>query len=254
MISSAASIGPPTAFHVGVALKVIEAVRRLPKDEQPQQLAETTRHIDQPERRATLDRRHVGLNELAQQEAVHVRHLAHVEENRRLAAFNRRDEPVAKPGGRVALGSHVALLVDDEAQVLNLLRHLLVKDGNYHVLTAANGGEALDVSSKYSQGIDILITDMIMPGMTGLELIEKLQNHPSGRPTFTFLITAYDVPGLNVTARRLKVKEVIVKPVHPERIRQVVLEKGYLTAEQLDKILDVRAMTEGGILGTGSSG
>ena len=34
-------------------------------------------------------------------------------------------------------------------------------------------------------------------------------------------------------------------------IRQVVLEKGYLTAEQLDQILDVRAMTEGGIRGTG---
>lgn len=37
-------------------------------------------------------------------------------------------------------------------------------------------------------------------------------------------------------------------------IRQVVLEKGYLTPEQLDKILDVRAMTEGGIMGMGGGG
>ena len=58
--------------------------------------------------------------------------------------------------------------------------------------------------------------------MTGLELIEKLQKHPAGRPTFSFLVTAYDVPGLKVTARRLKVKDVIVKPVHPERICQII--------------------------------
>jgi hypothetical protein len=83
-----------------------------------EQLSKTTRHVDQPERRASLDRRHMGLNELAQQEAVHVRHLAHVEQNRRLAAFNRRDEPIAKPAGRVALTSHVALPVDDD----NVLR------------------------------------------------------------------------------------------------------------------------------------
>ena len=37
-------------------------------------------------------------------------------------------------------------------------------------------------------------------------------------------------------------------------IRQVVIEKGYLTAEQLDQTLDVRAMTEGGIMGTGGTG
>ena len=72
--------------------------------------------------------------------------------------------------------------------------------------------------------MDILITDMIMPGMSGLELIEKLQNHPAGRPAFSFLMTAYDVPGLRVTAHRLKVKDVIVKPVHPERICQIITQ------------------------------
>jgi CheY-like chemotaxis protein len=69
--------------------------------------------------------------------------------------------------------------------------------------------------------VDILITDMIMPEMTGLELIEKLQNHPGGRPAYTYLVTAYDVPGLKVTANRLKVNDVIIKPVRPERICQI---------------------------------
>lgn len=115
------------------------------------------------------------------------------------------------------------LVVDDHPSTANTLARALAQLGpKVEVLSATSGQEALEHVKDWSA--DILITDMIMPGMTGLELIEKLQHHPSGRPTFTFLVTAYDVPGLNVTARRLKVKEVIVKPVHPERIRQVVLD------------------------------
>ena len=63
---------------------------------------------------------------------------------------------------------------------------------------------------------------MIMPEMTGLELIEQLQKLPAGKPTFSYLITAYEVPGLQVSARRLKVRDIIIKPVHPERICQIV--------------------------------
>jgi len=77
---------------------------------------------------------------------------------------------------------------------------------------------------------------MIMPEMTGLELIEKLQNHPSGRPTFSFLMTAYDVPGLKVTARRLHVKEVIIKPIRPERICQIIAQ----AIEELNQVRPAR--------------
>ncbi len=70
--------------------------------------------------------------------------------------------------------------------------------------------------------VDLLITDMMMPDMNGLQLIEKLQLHPGGRPTYTILITAYDVPGLKESARRLKVNETIIKPFRPEYIRQIV--------------------------------
>ena len=99
---------------------------------------------------------------------------------------------------------------------------------------ATSGHEALE--HVKDGAVDILITDMIMPGMTGLELIEKLQNHPAGRPAFSFLMTAYDVPGLKVTARRLKVKDVIVKPVHPERICQIIIQ----AMEEMDQTRPAR--------------
>ncbi len=112
------------------------------------------------------------------------------------------------------------LVVDDHPNTAATLARALNQLGEgVDVISATSGHDALD--KVRGKGVDILITDMIMPEMTGLELIEKMQNHPGGRPAFTYLITAYDVPGLKVTAHRLKVNEVIVKPVRPERICQI---------------------------------
>jgi signal transduction histidine kinase/DNA-binding response OmpR family regulator len=113
------------------------------------------------------------------------------------------------------------LVVDDHPNTANMLARGISQLGpRVEVVSATSGPEALE---KVAGGaVDVLITDMIMPGMTGLELIEKMQKHPGGRPAFMYLVTAYDVPGLKETARRLKVNEVIIKPIRPERICQIV--------------------------------
>ena len=131
------------------------------------------------------------------------------------------------------------LVVDDHPNTANMLARALSQLGSrVHVISATSGLNALEKVNESSA--DILITDMIMPEMTGLELIEKLQNHPAGRPAFSFLITAYDVPGLKVTARRLKVKEIIIKPVRPERICQIVKQ----AMDELDQAKPVRKKVE----------
>ena len=112
------------------------------------------------------------------------------------------------------------LVVDDHPNTASTLARALSQLGaGVDVISALSGNDALE--KVKTTGVDILFTDMIMPEMTGLELIEKMQKHPAGRPSYTYLVTAYDVPGLKVTAHRLKVNEVIVKPVRPERICQI---------------------------------
>ena len=113
------------------------------------------------------------------------------------------------------------LIVDDHLGTATTLARAVAQIGpGLEVIPATSGEEALE-RVKHAAA-DILITDMIMPEMTGLQLIEKLQNNPAGRPTFSYLITAYDVPGLKLTARRLNVTEVFTKPINPERICQVI--------------------------------
>jgi signal transduction histidine kinase len=119
------------------------------------------------------------------------------------------------------LPSARVLIVDDHPNTaLTLSRAISQLGPGIEVISATNGKTALE---RVRDGaVDLLITDMMMPEMNGLELIEKLKSHPGGRPTYTILITAYDVPGLRESARRLKVDETIIKPVRPERVCQIV--------------------------------
>ena len=91
--------------------------------------------------------------------------------------------------------------MDDHPNTAATLARAIAQLGpKVDVVSATSGYEALE---RVKDGAaDILITDMIMPGMSGLELIEQLQNDPAGRPAFSFLITAYDVLGLRLTAAR----------------------------------------------------
>lgn len=124
------------------------------------------------------------------------------------------------------------LVVDDHLGTATTLARAISQLGpGVDVIPATSGQEALERVKH--DAADILITDMIMPEMTGLQLLERLQNHPAGRPTFSFLITAYDVPGLKLAAHRLHVTEVFTKPVNPERICQVVVQT-------VEKITDAR--------------
>jgi CheY-like chemotaxis protein len=79
----------------------------------------------------------------------------------------------------------VVLVADDERSVLMLLQEFLEKEG-YDVLAANDGNEALSISRAFQKRIDLLITDLDMPGMSGLELARQVSyERPELRMLFT---------------------------------------------------------------------
>lgn len=72
-----------------------------------------------------------------------------------------------------APGSETILLVEDQTDVRTLARHMLQTRG-YIVIEAANGDEAIRLVENYSGEIDLLVSDVIMPGMGGRLLAEKI--------------------------------------------------------------------------------
>jgi two-component system, cell cycle sensor histidine kinase and response regulator CckA len=77
-----------------------------------------------------------------------------------------------KPTGAKGEGERV-LLVEDEAPVRNLVVRVLTR-GGYKVIPAASAEEALDLYHAPEGGADLLLTDVIMPGMSGKELSERI--------------------------------------------------------------------------------
>jgi len=73
-------------------------------------------------------------------------------------------------------GSETILVVEDEEDVRALAIHIL-RDKGYRILEAAHGHEALTLFDKMDYKIDLLLTDVVMPGMSGKELSEKLIRH-----------------------------------------------------------------------------
>jgi two-component system cell cycle sensor histidine kinase/response regulator CckA len=98
--------------------------------------------------------------------------------------FPRVDQPAEKtaPLHRIAdvpRGTETILLSEDEQGVREVAREFL-ESGGYKVLEARDGAEALRVAKEHAGPIDLLVTDMVMPGMNGSELAALLQQQCDG--------------------------------------------------------------------------
>lgn len=82
--------------------------------------------------------------------------------------------PPSSGPGRAVTGTECVLLVEDDDQVRELARAVLQRNG-YAVLSAADGVEALELSTRFPGDIQLLLTDVVMPRMRGPELARRLR-------------------------------------------------------------------------------
>ncbi|MDE6636420.1 MAG: response regulator, partial [Lachnospiraceae bacterium] len=103
------------------------------------------------------------------------------------------------------------IIVEDEIRIREGICNLVERiDDNYEVVAvASNGKDGYDSICEHSP--DIVISDILMPEMNGIEMLEKLKNE--GRMPDTILLSAYSEFSYAQTAIRLGVREYLTKPV-----------------------------------------
>jgi PAS domain S-box-containing protein len=121
----------------------------------------------------------------------------------------------------MALGGEVILVVEDEPSVRAILSRALREQG-YTVLEAAHGREAVAVADNPDTRIDLVIADIVMPGLAGRDLAERLGGMRPGVPVlFTSGYTGHDVVERGLIERDWPF---LAKPVTPEALARKVRE------------------------------
>lgn len=106
------------------------------------------------------------------------------------------------------MAGETVVAVDDRKDSLNFLREYILEPNGYKMIRARNGLEALEIIQK--QQVDLIISDLVMPKMGGLELLESLRE--KGLEIPTILMTFHGSEGTAVQAFRLGARDYIIKP------------------------------------------
>jgi PAS domain S-box-containing protein len=119
-------------------------------------------------------------------------------------------------------GDETILLVEDEEMLLDIVKNLL-EDHGYHVITATDGEEAVRIYSKYSNRIDLVLTDLGLPILDGWQAFLKMKEfNPEAK---VVLASGYLDPEIKAEINEINLKHFIQKPYRPvevlQRIRSV---------------------------------
>jgi two-component system, cell cycle sensor histidine kinase and response regulator CckA len=124
----------------------------------------------------------------------------------------------ATPGARIP---RVILLVEDDPVVRHVVRLLLELEGD-RVLEAKDGEEALTILASHQGQLDLLLTDVMMPGLSGAEVCDKVRAGRPGLPTL--FISGFYPEAVFPNQRLPEASAFLAKPFMPEDLMDAVDE------------------------------
>ena len=127
------------------------------------------------------------------------------------------DAPVSSRSS--ASGNETILLVEDQAGIREVANEYLLQLG-YNVLVAPDGEAAMEVVQSQNQRIDLLVTDLVMPNLTGMEVLERIMEFDPS--TEVILMTAHYSTESAVEAIKKGASDYLNKPVSIAALRQKI--------------------------------
>jgi DNA-binding response OmpR family regulator len=114
------------------------------------------------------------------------------------------------------------LMIDDERDICFLVKQNMEMSGNYKVIIANNGKDGISTASREKP--DLILLDIIMPGMSGFEVLEKLKSRPDTTSIPVVMLTAVGTEESKEKAMSLYNEDYLVKPVRTEALKSKIEE------------------------------
>ncbi|TAF43291.1 MAG: DNA-binding response regulator [Sphingobacteriales bacterium] len=133
----------------------------------------------------------------------------------------------------------VILIVDDEPDILELIEYNLKKEG-YQVYTASNGQQAVAEAKKVIP--DLIILDIMMPKMDGIEACRMMRAMPEFKNTFMVFLTARNEEYSEIAGFNVGADDYIAKPIKPRALISrinAILRRNAQSEEILDSKLEI---------------
>ncbi len=112
------------------------------------------------------------------------------------------------------------LLIDDEAHYLkSLAEGLRLYSKKLNIITAENGKKAIEILS--AAAVDVVVTDLNMPGMDGFEFMQYLQQNHPGLPVI--IMSACSQASVDANLKNLRFAQYIEKPLNLDDIARAIL-------------------------------
>jgi len=111
------------------------------------------------------------------------------------------------------------LVIDDEQIMRDGCSRILAKDG-WSVLCAENGAQGLEEMKGHPENIDVILLDLMMPGMSGMEVLDHIRTYDPN--LLVIVITGYATVESAVEAMKKGAYDFIPKPFTPDQLRIVV--------------------------------
>ncbi len=140
------------------------------------------------------------------------------------------------------MGNEKILVVDDEEDILELVRHNLSKEG-YSVTRAQSGEKALELASSIP--FDLMVLDLMLPGLDGLEVAKRLKGNAQTRQIPIIMLTAKGEEADVVAGLEIGADDYITKPFSPRvllaRIKAVI-RRGTESPEESGDVLKIHEL------------
>jgi CheY-like chemotaxis protein len=127
--------------------------------------------------------------------------------------------PTIPPGVPDRPRNETILLVEDEPAVRQIAREILETDG-YHVVDAKDGADALRVVAEMKEPVRLMVTDLVLPDTTGLDLAEDLQRRFPGLQVL--LTSGYTAQTLDLHGLAKSRAAFLAKPFRPDELLRKV--------------------------------